>query len=256
MIAAAECLAPEIARSNEKGLLQAAAALELIHCYSLVHDDLPAMDDDDLRRGQPTVHKAFDEATAILAGDALLTLAFDRIADAGTGIEADLRLQLVTGLARAAGVGGMVGGQILDLAAEGRYDADGRPQELDETAIRRLQAMKTGALLRFACEAGAIFVGAPEETRQHMTAFGRLVGQAFQIADDIIDVESATETAGKTTGKDAARGKATLVSLHGLDAARARLDHLVREAEAVLGMIGGDAALLSAAARFIATRSF
>lgn len=255
-IAAAELLDPQMSAARRKGLVQAAAALELVHCYSLVHDDLPAMDDDDLRRGQPTVHRAFDEATAILAGDALLTLAFDRLADPGVTGDPAMRLELVLGLARASGAGGMVGGQILDLAAEGRYADDGRPQRLDESEIRRLQAMKTGALLRFACEAGAIFVGAPAGTRSRMADFGRLVGQAFQIADDIIDVESASEAAGKATGKDAARGKATLVSLMGLEAARAELARLIEAAESTLAAIGGDTEILAQAARFIATRSF
>lgn len=256
MIASAELIDPARAQSNRAALAQAAAALELVHCYSLVHDDLPSMDDDDLRRGQPTVHKAFDEATAILAGDALLTLAFDRLADADLGIAPDIQLRLVSGLARASGLGGMVGGQIHDLAAEGRYASDGRPQALDEAAIRRLQAMKTGALLRFACEAGAIFVGASREIQSHMAEFGRIIGLAFQIADDLIDVEGGAETAGKATGKDAARGKATLVSLMGLDPARTELDQLILDAEAVLAKIGGDTALLTSAARFIANRAF
>ncbi len=256
MIASAELIDPVRASANYAGLVQAAAALELVHCYSLVHDDLPSMDDDDLRRGQPTVHKAFDEATAILAGDALLTLAFDRIADLELGTAPDIQLRLVSGLARASGLGGMVGGQILDLAAEGRYAGDGRPQTLGETEIRRLQAMKTGALLRFACEAGAIFVGASREIEGHMAEFGRIIGLAFQIADDLIDIESAAETAGKATGKDAARGKATLVSLMGIEPARAELDRLIGDAEAVLAKVGGDRALLTSAARFIANRTF
>lgn len=256
MIACAELVNPASASSSYAALVQAAAALELVHCYSLVHDDLPSMDDDDVRRGQPTVHKAFDEATAILAGDALLTLAFDRVADPALGVAPDIQLRLVSGLARAAGLGGMVGGQILDLAAEGRYAGDGRPQQLGEHDIRRLQAMKTGALLRFACEAGAIFVGSNREIQAHMAEFGRIIGQAFQIADDIIDVESEAGTAGKATGKDAARGKATLVSLMGLDPARAELDRLINEAEAVLARVGGDTALLTSAARFIANRTF
>lgn len=256
MITSAELIDPVRASANYAGLVQAAAALELVHCYSLVHDDLPSMDNDDLRRGQPTVHKAFDEATAILAGDALLTLAFDRLADADLGIAANIQLRLVSGLARASGLGGMVGGQILDLAAEGRYASNGRPQALDEAAIRRLQAMKTGALLRFACEAGAIFVGASHPIQTHMADFGRIIGLAFQIADDLIDIESAAETAGKATGKDAARGKATLVSLMGLDQARTERDRLIADAEAVLAKVGGDTALLTSAARFIANRTF
>jgi farnesyl diphosphate synthase len=256
VIASAEALDRDRATASRAGLVRAATALELVHCYSLVHDDLPSMDDDDLRRGQPTVHKAFDEATAILAGDALLTLAFDLMADPATSSDPLIRLELVSGLARASGLGGMVGGQVLDLAAEGRYAADGLPLRLGEADIRELQAMKTGALLRFACEAGAIFVGSPATTRQAMATFGRLIGQAFQIADDLIDLESAPATAGKATGKDAAKGKATLVGLHGAEAARAELDRLVAAADACLVDTGADDAELRAASRFIATRAF
>ncbi len=256
VIASAEMLDPTRAQGDRNGLVRVAAALELVHCYSLVHDDLPAMDDDDLRRGQPTVHKAFDEATAILAGDALLTLAFDVLADRQTSDDPQVRLALVTGLARAAGLGGMVGGQMLDLAAEGRYAPDHMPLRLGDREIRQLQAMKTGALLRFACEAGAIFARSLPEPRGLMAQFGRLIGQAFQIADDLIDLESAPATAGKATGKDAAMGKATLVALNGAPAARAELDRLIEAAEACLGEIGGDTAHLSHAARFIATRAF
>ncbi len=190
--------------------LMAGAALELIHCYSLVHDDLPAMDNDDTRRGRPTTHKAFDEATAILAGDGLLTLAFDVAARPAVHPEAEVRVNLVGALARAAGIGGMVGGQLLDLAAEGRF-ADGKPQSLDETAIGALQAMKTGALLQFACAAGAILGKASVAEREALDRYGMAVGKAFQIADDLLDVEGDSATLGKAAGKDAAAGKATLV---------------------------------------------
>jgi len=189
--------------------LRVAAALECVHCYSLIHDDLPAMDDDDLRRGQPTVHKAFDEATAILAGDALLTLAFDIIADDTTVLPAERRAALVLALARAAGTGGMVGGQTLDLEAERK-----RP---DETGIIRLQAMKTGALIRFACEAGAIIAGAPSADRERLAEFGSAIGLAFQLADDLLDLTADATQMGKATKKDAAAGKATLAALHGPD---------------------------------------
>ena len=190
-------------------VLRVAAALECIHCYSLVHDDLPAMDNDDLRRGQPTVHKAFDEAAAILAGDSLLTYAFDIIASEETELDATTRVQLVAALARASGLGGMAGGQALDLMAEAA-----KP---DEAGIITLQAMKTGALIRFACEAGAIIANASSEDRERMAEFGSAIGLAFQLADDLLDVTADAEAMGKATGKDAAAGKATLVALHGID---------------------------------------
>ncbi len=227
--------------------LRVAAALECIHCYSLIHDDLPAMDDDDLRRGQPTVHKAFDEATAILAGDALLTLAFDIVADAATVLPAERKLALTLTLARAAGAGGMVGGQMLDLEAE-------RDQP-DEAGIIRLQAMKTGALIRFACEAGAIVAGAPEPDRERLAEFGSAIGLAFQLADDLLDLTADAWQMGKATGKDAAAGKATLVALHGADWARSQLQGLVEQAHGLLEPYGANAVLLKEAARFIAVRN-
>ncbi|MEF3367808.1 farnesyl diphosphate synthase [Methylocystis sp. 9N] len=230
--------------------LRAACALEMIHCYSLAHDDLPAMDDDDLRRGRPTTHKAFDEATAILAGDGLLTYAFDVIADSATHADAGVRAALVLALARAAGLGGMVGGQALDLEAE----TAATPLTLDETL--RMQAMKTGALLRFAVDAGAILGGAAANQARALTRYGEALGAAFQIADDILDAEGDTAALGKRAGKDADRGKATLVGLLGLDAARARRDALVEEATAALRETGlGEAtAILAEAARFVAAR--
>jgi farnesyl diphosphate synthase len=227
--------------------LRVAAALECVHCYSLIHDDLPAMDDDDLRRGQPTVHKAFDEATAILAGDALLTLAFDIIADEATALPAERRAALVLALARAAGAGGMVGGQTLDLEAEHT-----RP---DEAGIIRLQAMKTGGLIRFACEAGAIIAGASSEDRERLAEFGSAIGLAFQLADDLLDLTADVTQMGKATGKDAAAGKATLVALHGAGWARSQLHGLVDQAHVLLDPYGDQAALLKEAARFVANRS-
>jgi len=231
----------------------AAAALELVHCYSLVHDDLPAMDDDDLRRGRPTVHKAFDEATAILAGDGLLTLAFETMSAARTHADPAVRADLTTLLARAAGLGGMVGGQMLDLAAEGRFDG-GAPLALPEPDIRRLQAMKTGALIRFACLAGAVLGRAGDAERQALEAYGETIGLAFQIADDLIDHDGDAALAGKATGKDAGRGKGTLVSLCGPDWARDELTRLVGDAERCLSPFGTGATTLQAAARFIAFR--
>ncbi|MFC3325919.1 polyprenyl synthetase family protein [Mesorhizobium cantuariense] len=233
--------------ADGEAALRVAAALECVHCYSLIHDDLPAMDDDDLRRGQPTVHKAFDEATAILAGDALLTLAFDIIAGEATMLPAERRVALVLALARAAGAGGMVGGQKLDLEAE--------QAPPDEAGIIRLQAMKTGALIRFACEAGAIIAGAPAEDRERLAEFGSAIGLAFQLADDLLDLTADASQMGKATGKDAAAGKATLVALHGANWARSQLHGLVEQAHALLEPYGDDAQLLKEAATFVAART-
>ncbi len=233
--------------ADEGAALRVAAALECVHCYSLIHDDLPAMDDDDLRRGQPTVHKAFDEATAILAGDSLLTFAFDIIADEATALGADRRVALVLALARAAGMGGMAGGQAFDLDAE-------RTQP-DEAGVITLQAMKTGALIRFACEAGAIVAGASDGDRERMAEFGSAIGLAFQLADDLLDLTSDAATMGKATGKDEAAGKATLVGLHGPDWARLQLRGLVAQAHELLKPYGGAASTLKAAASFVANRN-
>ena len=233
--------------------LMASAALECVHCYSLAHDDLPAMDNDDLRRGRPTTHKAFDDATAILAGDGLLTFAFDILSRPETHPEADVRLKLVSALARAAGLGGMVGGQMLDLAAEGRFDA--APPQLGELEVKTLQAMKTGALLRFGCLAGAILGKANQGQSAALDRYGSALGEAFQIADDLLDLEGDPATVGKATGKDAAAHKATQVGVLGPDAARRRLDSLVAEAQSALAAFGGDGDVLKAAARFVATRS-
>ena len=230
----------------EDGIARVAAALECIHCYSLIHDDLPAMDDDDLRRGRPTVHVAFDEATAILAGDALMTIAFDLIATSETDLPDRVKVELVAMLSRASGVGGMAGGQMLDLLAE-----DGEP---DEAAVMRLQAMKTGALIRFACEGGAVAAGAGREERAALRRFGEIVGLAFQLADDLLDVTQTAEAMGKATGKDAKQGKGTLVGLRGVDWTRERLDALVREAEMVLEPFGTRGEVLRATARFVARR--
>jgi farnesyl diphosphate synthase len=236
---------------SRPGALLAGAALECLHGYSLVHDDLPAMDDDDLRRGRPTVHKAFDEATAILAGDALLTLAFDVIARADVHPDAGVRIALVADMARAAGLGGMAGGQMLDLAAEGRF---GEKRALAEDEIARLQAMKTGALIRFACQAGATLGQADAGPRAAIDRYGAAVGQAFQIADDLLDLEGSPATIGKAAGKDAAAGKATLVAALGPAGARGRLAALIAEADAALTQFGAKADTLRVTARFIAER--
>jgi farnesyl diphosphate synthase len=224
--------------------LRVGAALECVHCYSLVHDDLPAMDDDDLRRGKPTVHKQFDEATAILAGDSLLTLAFEIMADPATHDDGAVRAALCLELARAAGKEGMAGGQMLDLEAE-------KIGVMPLDAVRRMQALKTGALFRFACEAGAILGGAP---RNHLRQYAEHVGLAFQIADDILDAESSPEQLGKATQKDRGRGKASYVASLGLDGAKAKARSLAEEAIAALAPYGTRAALLHDAARFIVSR--
>jgi farnesyl diphosphate synthase len=231
--------------------LRAGSAIECVHCYSLVHDDLPAMDDDDLRRGRPTVHKAFDEATAILAGDGLLTFAFDILADPATHADAEIRVALCLGLARASGLGGMVGGQMLDIEAETAASP------LDDVAIRRLQAMKTGALLRFSVEAGAIVARAAAGRRAALVRYGEALGSAFQVADDILDAEATSEQLGKRAGKDAERNKGTFVSIHGLDGAKRLRDAFVDKAIAALDEAGlkGEGDILRQAARFVAARA-
>ncbi|WP_306117180.1 MULTISPECIES: polyprenyl synthetase family protein [unclassified Roseitalea] len=226
--------------------LAIAAAVECVHCYSLIHDDLPAMDDDDLRRGVPTVHVAFDEATAILAGDALLTLSFDLAGRRPAGLCVEKANALVVALARAAGLGGMAGGQMLDLQHE--HGA------VDPAMVETIHAMKTGALIRFSCEAGAIV--ARPDARETMRRLGAILGLAFQLADDLLDVTADAAAMGKATGKDAAAGKQTLVGLHGVDWARQRLDALVSEADALLAPFGDKAETLRQAAHFIAHRGY
>ncbi|CAN7338643.1 polyprenyl synthetase family protein [Rhizobium sp. LjRoot30] len=231
---------------DPQAALRIGAALECVHCYSLVHDDLPAMDDDDVRRGKPTVHIAFDEATAILAGDSLLTLAFDIVAAPETGLSDRQKTEIILCLARASGIGGMAGGQMFDLAAE--------QQAPDEKGIIVLQAMKTGALIRFACEAGAIIAGAAADDRARLRLFGEKIGLAFQLADDLLDLTADPETMGKATGKDAARGKGTLPALHGQAWTEARLTALIAEAADILSVYGNRADILLDTARFIANR--
>ncbi len=231
--------------------VDAAAAFECVHCYSLVHDDLPAMDDDDLRRGRPTVHKAFDEWTAILAGDALLTIAFEILARPQAHPAAVVRAELVLALASAAGARGMVEGQMLDLEADKR----GEPAQPTLAHIRKLQSLKTGALIASACEAGAILAQATAENRAALRRYGEELGLAFQIADDLLDVEGDAETVGKATGKDHAAGKATFVALLGPEAARARLAEAERGAIAALAPFGDKAAILIEAARFATSRT-
>jgi farnesyl diphosphate synthase len=237
----------EVPRANA---LMAGAALECVHCYSLVHDDLPAMDNDELRRGQPTAHRKFDEATAILAGDGLLTFAFDILSRSETHADPGVRIALVNALSRAAGLGGMAGGQMLDLAAEGRFGL----LQHGENDVRMLQAMKTGALLRFACQAGGILGGATALERDALERYGAAVGEAFQIADDLLDIEGDPSLVGKSTGKDLAAGKATFVTVLGITGAKERLQHLVAEAETALGPFGSAAATLIEGARFVVDR--
>ena len=226
--------------------LQVAAAVEMIHAYSMVHDDLPAMDNSDLRRGRPTCHKEFDEATAVLAGDGLLTAAFEVLADADTHGDPAVRCELVAALASAAGAAGMVGGQMIDLIAE--------HQSLDIGAITRLQRMKTGALIAFSCEAGAILAKAPHELRTALRGYAHDLGLAYQIADDLLDVEGSAVEVGKPVGVDAAAGKATFVSILGVARARAQAELLVRQAMAHLDLFEQRAELLREAARFVITR--
>ncbi|WP_342360680.1 polyprenyl synthetase family protein [Terrarubrum flagellatum] len=234
------------------GALRAAAAVECLHAYSLVHDDLPAMDDDDVRRGRPTVHRAFDEATAILAGDALLTFAFDILSDAATHPDASVRIALVRELAIASGLGGMVGGQMLDLAAEGRFETE--RAALDEAQVRQIQAMKTGALIRASVMMGAEMGRVGGNARAALAIYAEKFGAAFQIADDILDLEASAETIGKATGKDDAKGKATLANTLGLDRAKMIRDRLAEEAIASLAGFGEEADTLREAAMFAAAR--
>ncbi len=231
---------------SETCAARTAAAIEMLHAYSLVHDDLPAMDDDDLRRGKPSTHKAFDEATAILAGDALQARAFEVLAEHDTHSDPQARSELVQALASAAGARGMAGGQMIDMLAEG--------QELDGPDIVRLQALKTGRLIQFSAEAGAILGRAPMAQRHMLAAYGRDLGAAFQIADDLLDAEGNTEETGKTAGKDAAAGKATMVAILGPERARAHAEMLADQAARHLDSFGKRAALLQALATFAVSR--
>jgi farnesyl diphosphate synthase len=226
--------------------LRAAAAVECVHCYSLVHDDLPAMDNADLRRGQPTVHKKFDEATAVLAGDALLTLAFEILADPRTHEDPQVRCKLVTALAKASGVHGMVGGQQLDLIAE--------TTELDIGAITRLQRLKTGELIAFSAEAGAILGKTSTQHHNALRAYAHDLGLAFQIIDDLLDAEGTEAETGKSVGRDAKAGKATFVTVLGRDRARSQAKLLSEQAIQHLSVFGGRAKHLEDVARFVVDR--
>jgi len=231
-------LAPELT-------IAPAVAVELIHCYSLVHDDLPAMDDDDLRRGLPAVHKAYDDATAILAGDALLTLAFAHLGEHGAQ-EPAIRARLVVELAAGAGIGGMVGGQMRDI--------EGETTPLDRLGIARMQAMKTGALIRAAIRMGAVLGGADNDALGHLTHYAEAAGRAFQLADDLLDVTASTEAMGKATRKDAGLNKQTLVSMLGVEAAQRHLGDIVHDAITALTPFGPEATTLRETVRYFATR--
>ena len=231
---------------SEKSALRVAAAVEMVHTYSLVHDDLPAMDDDDLRRGKPTCHVKFGEATAILVGDALLTLAFGILTDPATHSDPEVRCDLVTALAAAAGAGGMVGGQMMDLEAEN--------QSLDIGAITRLQRLKTGELIAYSCEAGAILGKARPPLRHALKAYAHDLGLAFQITDDLLDTVGSEQDLGKKVNKDASAGKATFVSILGIERARAQALMLAEQAMAHLDLFEEKADLLREVARFVVDR--
>jgi farnesyl diphosphate synthase len=231
---------------SETCAARVAASVEMLHAYSLVHDDLPAMDDDDIRRGKPSTHKAFDEATAILCGDALQARAFEVLAEPDTHSDPQARCELVAALGGAAGARGMAGGQMIDMLAEG--------QTLDGPAVTRLQALKTGRLIQFSAEAGAILGRAAPVQRHLLAAYGRDLGAAFQIADDLLDAEGNTEETGKTAGKDVAAGKATMVAVLGIERARSQAELLSRQAAGHLAGFGERADLLCALADYVVTR--
>ena len=233
---------------SEESARRVASAIEMLHCYSLVHDDLPAMDNADLRRGRPSVHRQFDEATAILAGDGLLTMAFEVVSDPETHSDPQVRANLALALARSAGIAGMVGGQMIDLSAQN--------MTLDIGGITRLQRMKTGAIIAFSCEAGAILARASEPAHQALRNYAHDLGLAFQIADDLLDVESSEAATGKPVGQDQAAGKATFVAILGVAEARKRASIIAEQAARHLDHFEERADLLRAMARFVVTRRF
>lgn len=242
-------LAVEVAAlfgADPDAALRVAASVELLHAYSLVHDDLPCMDDDDLRRGRPSTHRKFDEATAVLAGDALQTRAFEILVEPATSADAGIRANLALALARASGAAGMVGGQVLDMRGEGRA--------LPLEYVRRLHALKTGALIRYAAESGAILAGVTGPKRDAIVAYGRDLGTAFQVADDVLDATASAQELGKTAGKDEASGKSTYVSLLGIDGARAEARRLSDQAREALSPFGARAEALRALADYVVER--
>lgn len=231
---------------SQKSALYVGAALEVLHCYSLIHDDLPSMDNDDFRRGKPTIHKAFDEATAILAGDALLTFAFSLLSSFENPLPDSRKISLIQKLSQAAGMGGMIGGQILDI----------QQKTLKEKEILKLQTMKTALLFRFACESGAIISAANINDQQRMSEFGNALGLAFQLVDDLLDNTASKQTLGKTPGKDLAAKKATLVALHGEKFVKQQLVGLIQDAKNLLSPYKEKAQILSNCADFIINRDF
>ena len=241
----------ELFAVSETCAARVAASIEMLHAYSLVHDDLPAMDDDDLRRGKPSTHKAFDEATAILAGDALQARAFEVLAEPDTHSDPQARCELVAALGAAAGARGMAGGQMIDMLAPKLMEGG---KTLDAPAVTRLQSLKTGRLIQFSAEAGGILGRAPLAQRHLLAAYGRDLGAAFQIADDLLDAEGSTEETGKTAGKDAAAGKATMVAVLGIERARLQAELLARQAAGHLDGFGERAALLRSLAFYVVTR--
>ena len=230
----------------EASAARVAASVEMLHAYSLVHDDLPCMDDDDLRRGQPSTHKKFGEATAVLAGDALQARAFEILAEPDTHSDPAARCELVMALGLASGARGMCGGQMIDMATEG--------QELSAADVGRLQALKTGRLIQYSAEAGAILGRVPQQMRTQIVGYGRDLGAAFQIADDVLDAVGTTDGIGKTAGKDEAAGKATLVALLGVDRARAHAEMLAEQAANHLDSLGPEADRLRALTQYVVSR--
>ena len=233
---------------EEENAIRVAAAIECLHTYSLIHDDLPAMDNDDIRRGKPSVHKKFDEATAVLAGDALLTLCFEILSDVKTHSDPEIRCELIATLSRAVGALGMVGGQIIDLKSEN--------QSLIENEINRMQQMKTGALIVFSCEAGAILAQVKGKRRDALKHYGRDIGLAFQIVDDLLDIERSSLDIGKTAGKDIRAGKATIVSLIGAGNAKIKADKLINQAIKGLEIFDDRANILRSLAAFVVGRNY
>lgn len=232
--------------ADETALLRAAVAIECVHTFSLVHDDLPCMDDDDLRRGQPTTHVQFDDATALLAGDALAVYAFEILADPATHPDPQMRCLLIAGLARAAGPQGMCAGQMIDMMGAETGD--------DIAAVTRMNRLKTGGLIEFSVDAGALIGGAPEDARKALMRFANDIGLAFQMTDDLLDVEGAAEEVGKATGKDREAGKVNFVTLLGVEGARERVRLLAAQAKGHLAMFGPRATVLSSAVDFVLDR--
>ena len=241
MVEAAKLFAP-----LDKGVWLAASALECVHVYSLIHDDLPCMDDDDLRRGKPSLHKAYDEAMAVLAGDALLSLAFEIMAKDEIHDDPNIRLDLISSLAHASGTHGMIGGQVIDIYADKNV--------YDESLITQLQALKTGALIRYALVSGAKLGGGNDQDIENLSKYAQALGLAFQIRDDILDIEGDSEKMGKKTQKDESHGKATFISHYGLEKAKSKAHELGKQAKAAISTYGQKADVLSECVDFVLNR--